>query len=289
MSKLSAARNAYRRGGARGLTESGRRYLAGVIYPGQMPSPPAPPRRKRPRSKATPAAAPIQESALTVGYEEAMAWFGGRDATYRRLAGAIAPYLDEGGVLFDVGANVGYFTKVVVEVTGFRGSAHLFEPLPHLNELCARTIADLSCRAELHEFGLGDADTTIELRVSPRGNLGWNTMVVEKTWDSMIPVDVPVRTFDGCGVTETPSVIKIDVEGAEHRVLTGMLDSLARWETKPVILCEIGWGQGHPEWEAELAAFDALAALGYRATTLEGDAVDVRELAQTSDVLFLPA
>lgn len=104
----------------------------------------------------------------------------------------------------------------------------------------------------------------------------------------MVPVDIAVARFDGLAITDVPDLVKIDVEGAEYRVLDGMLPSIALWSPLPVILCEIGWGSGHPEWPRELAAFDALRALGYETTLVNGDAVDVRDLRSTTDVLFIP-
>ena len=159
----------------------------------------------------------------------------------------MAPYLPTDGVLFDVGANVGFFTKVVVERTGFAGRAHLFEPVPNLARLCAETVAELPCDATIHHLGLSDADTNLEIFVSSDGNLGWNTIVEKKArGKGMVPVEIEVARFDGLAITDVPDLVKIDVEGAEYRVLGGMLPSFALWSPRPVILCEIGWGAGHP-------------------------------------------
>ena len=95
--------------------------------------------------------------------------------------------------------------------------------------------------------------------------------------------DVPAA-----GVAERPDFIKIDVEGAEYRVLRGMLGSLARWHPKPVILCEVGWGRRHPQFAEEVAAFDDLAALGYTLRTLDGAAIRIGDLAETTDILAHP-
>ncbi|MGO4662225.1 hypothetical protein AB4Z14_10175 [Terrabacter sp. 2TAF16] len=71
-------------------------------------------------------------------------------------------------------------------------------------------------------------------------------------------------------------------------MLAGMLPSIALWSPLPVILCEVGWGARHPEWPQELAALDALKALGHGTTLVNGDEVDVRDLRSTTDVLFIP-
>ena len=178
---------------------------------------------------------------------------------------------------------------MLAERTGFRGTVHLFEPVPNLATLCKQTLADVPYTAHVHEFGLSDADASIDIFVAADGNLGWNTMVADKATADMVASQIQVKAFNGAGITDIPSFIKIDVEGAEHRVFAGMIEALASWTKRPVILCAIGWGVNHPQWEEELAAFGDLAALGYRTVTLEGEPVDVTTLQKTSDVLFLPA
>jgi len=280
MPKVESVRSAIRDGGAPELVRRTRLWLAGQIYPGTMPAP------RKPRRKAAPD--PTQRSARSVDFAHAMAWFEGRRATYERLAAAVAPYVEPNGSFYDVGANIGYFTKILAETTDFRGSAHLFEPVPNLYGLCAETLKNVPYDVHVHPFGLGDTDQELEIFVSNQGNLGWNTMIAERATEGMSPVTIQVRTFDSSDVDDVPSLIKIDVEGAEYLVLRGLLPALTSWTRKPAILCEIGWGrEGHPHWEQELEVFDALAALGYRTCDLGGEPVDLRETSKTTDVLFI--
>ena len=119
-------------------------------------------------------------TAATVDLGRANEFFENRRTGYETLADSVAPYLPTDGVLFDVGANVGFFTKVLVERTGFSGRAHLFEPVPNLARLCDETAAELACDATVHHLGLSDTDTHLEIFVSSDGNLGWNTIVEAK-------------------------------------------------------------------------------------------------------------
>ena len=217
-----------------------------------------------------------------------MEWFARRRPGYLRLINAVRPYLAPEATIFDVGANIGYFTLVLAEETGFRGKAYLFEPVPNLAKLCRKTLESARFDAEICEYGLGDEDGEIDIYLAADGNLGWNTMIAKKASKGMMPVRIKVRKFDTCGIDAVPSFIKVDVEGAEYRVFRGMMGSLAKWPKKPVILCEIGWGTAHPEWNEELAVFDELVRLGYSTRTLEGAALDVRTIAKTTDILFLP-
>lgn len=285
MTKLDAARTAFKRGGAIELIKAGRRELARLIYPGALPTAntaPAP-------AKQTAAAMPTKKFAGTVGYDDAIAWFKPRTPTYVRLANAVRPYVDPNGLVLDVGANIGYFTKIFAGTLDFQGHVHLFEPVPHLAALCRQTTDQLPFKTTVHEFGLSDEDAEIEIYLDGAGNLGWNTIIAPKTNASMTPVRIQVRDYAAVGIDTTPSFVKIDVEGAEYKVLRGMLGAIERWSPRPAILCEVGWGQGHPAWQEELAVFDELSRLGYRAVDLDSQPIEVTGINKTTDIIFLPA
>lgn len=282
MRKLSIARSALDRGGLPELVVVVRKWVAKIAYPGPLPSPARP--ASAPKERAT----ARRHSAETVNHAQALAWFENRRPIYDRLAAAVAPFVDRTGVFLDVGANIGYFTKVLGEVTDFRGTVHLFEPIPNLAALCRETLRDVPFKANVHEYGLSDQDATVEIFTAADGNLGWNTTVAERASKGMKSSQIQVRGFETSGIESTPSFIKIDVEGAEHRVLKGMLAALERWSPRPTILCEIGWGQRHPAWAQELEAVRSLEKLGYRAYDLDHEPVNIDDLQSTTDVIFLP-
>ena len=284
MPTLSGVREAYSRGGLRavlsGAARWSRRGLSQALPDGRPTRPPG----------ASGEQHPAKLSALTVRHEDALGWFEHRRKTYERLVDAVGEYVPADGVVFDVGANIGFFTQVLVERTGFRGRVHLFEPVPNLADLCEQSASSLTCTATVHRLGLSDETGTVTIFIGSDGNLGWNTLVAERASQrAMTPVDITVSRFDELGIADRPDFVKIDVEGAEYRVLEGMLPAIGAWTTRPVILCEIGWGTSHPAWDAELAAFDRLVALGYTATHVDGRPVDLRALDRTTDIIFVPA
>ncbi|WP_344607384.1 FkbM family methyltransferase [Sporichthya brevicatena] len=243
-------------------------------------------RRDR-QAPAKPAA--VIPTATDVALDQAIAFFARRERTYEALANAVSPYLDRSGTVLDVGANIGYFVTTLERVLGFRGTAHLFEPVEHLAGLSEQYLASAGFAWTVYRVGLGDADVETEIHISANGNLGWNTLVSEQAQPDMRRQPVSIRRFDGLGIEERPSLIKIDVEGAEYRVLQGLLPSLEKWDPKPVILCEIGWGCHHPAWEEEVAMFRALEQIGYRTLNLAGEPVEVSNIDRTTDVLFVPS
>ena len=192
-------------------------------------------------------------------------------------------------MVLDVGANIGYFTKILSEVTNFRGTVHMFEPVPHLARIIDTTLRDANFDFQVHNIGLSDSPAELTLYVDLTGNLGWNTLVADKANEGMKEITISVQPFGSLNLKHVPTFIKIDVEGAEHHVIRGMIDAIAGYEPKPVILCEVGWGISHPQWEEELAAFAKLTDLGYRTTDLDGAPLDVTAINQTTDILFMPA
>ncbi|MCG8430061.1 MAG: FkbM family methyltransferase, partial [Candidatus Omnitrophica bacterium] len=225
-----------------------------------------------------------KHSPLTVSHLEAMRWFVRRKDRFERLITAVGHYIRKDSVIFDIGANIGYFSLLLTEKFPFSGSVYLFEPVPHLAQLCRITFRNSAFRAAVLNFGLSDQDADENIFIANDGNLGWNTLISSMTRPGMTKVPVKLKAFATCGVDVIPSFIKVDVEGAEYRVLGGMLDALRRWDPLPVILCEVGFGKNHPAWEEEIRVFMEMEHLGYRMCDLDGVPVDVQGLNETTDV-----
>ncbi len=227
-------------------------------------------------------------SPLTVTHKEAMQWFEHRKDGYDRLITAVCPYVSNDAIIFDIGANIGYFTLLLIERLNFKGSAYLFEPVPHLAELCKKTFRNVPFGVTVFDFGLSNRDTEEDIFIAGNGNLGWNTLVSQMTTSDMTKIRIRLKTFDACGIEVTPSFIKVDVEGAEYKVFRGMLGSLRKWHPLPVVLCEVGWGHSHPAWEEELSILMEMKRIGYTICDLDGLPIDENNLQGTTDVLFIP-
>ena len=145
-----------------------------------------------------------------------------------------------------------------------------------------------SYEAQVFNYGLSDEDSEVDIFVASNGNLGWNTIVQSKTSEDMEKVRIKLKQFEKCNIDATPTFIKIDVEGAEYLVLRGMLDSFRKWDSLPAILCEVGWGTSHPQWDEELQVFEELKKIGYSICDLTGAEIDVNSLTSTTDILLIP-
>lgn len=213
-------------------------------------------------------------------FEQLKAWDNHLEPGTQEVTDQVLPYLPIGGVLIDVGANCGLFSEQILREKNV--TSYLFEPVPRYARYCAYKFRD-HANITVENLALADESGTLTLYVDS-ANLGWNTLVAAQRTSEMHEVNVAAQTFDSYadekGITHI-DVIKIDVEGAEFRVLKGMRRTIARLARKPVIICEVGWGpNGHPQWDQEVEAFEWLFANGYQRCDYA--------VTHTSDVLFLP-
>lgn len=141
------------------------------------------------------------------------------------------------GVAIDAGANFGNHTLWLAAICGLRVEA--FEPIQH--HVLARNVARnrMEDRVGVHPVALGEYEGTAQH--TDKGVL--------------IPAGgkLPVVTLDGFGFDDV-SVMKVDVEGWEYRVLAGATDTISR--CRPVIYAET-WGQNeHDRIAAVLEPLD---------------------------------
>jgi FkbM family methyltransferase len=164
-------------------------------------------------------------------------------------------------VVYDIGANVGFFTVIAARLVGPAGAVIAFEPLPETAGAARRNM-DLNGFSHV---------TVLTNAAGKRGGTGKLELRDESTWARLADasstgptVDVEVVAIDDlveAGVIRPPDFAKIDVEGAELDVIEGMRRTIAAH--RPVILCEM---------HGRNAAFAALmASLGYTVRSLESD------------------
>jgi FkbM family methyltransferase len=193
-----------------------------------------------------------------------------------------------GDTVIDVGANVGYLAAVAAALVGPDGSVHAFEPEPRLHA----ELADLARRNPRYGIvanacALGAEHGEATLAVSG-DNIGWNTLVPEFMAAPRETHRVEVIPFDEYadrhGLARV-SFVKIDTEGFEYQVLSGMRRFLAR--ERPVIHCEIA-PTAFPRLGIDSTGFAALLdELGYDVTDRRRP-VAIAGLTRTSDAVLLP-
>ncbi len=168
-------------------------------------------------------------------------------------------------VFVDVGANLGYFSlRVTTEYPDVQTLA--FEPNSSLASLFRKSAAlnGAEERIQIEEMGLSDEDGSCSLLVDPLHS-GLSRITQETTTDpssSQIRMDTWDEWIQKNPISLPVSVVKVDVEGAEMKVLRGMRDWLTKHRPMLVVeandnnLSKYGSSQG------ELALF--VKDLGYK-------------------------
>ena len=193
---------------------------------------------------------------------------------------AMRRHLGAGGVVYDVGANVGFFSMLGARLVGPAGRVYAIEPVPH-NAAAVRANAALNGFANVAvlERAAGPASGREELLVVE--DLSWSHLAScgdHPQAEHAVEVDVvALDELVASGELDPPTLVKIDVEGSEADVLSGLRETLV--QHRPVVVCELH------DTNAEVA--DALDELGYETRSLEGPEA-VRDAPPNVHVIALP-
>jgi FkbM family methyltransferase len=155
-------------------------------------------------------------------------------------------YLQPGMTFVDAGANEGIYTVFAAKRVGAHGTVWAFEPSQReLDRLRANVdLNALPDRANVRLFpvALADRNGSAELTIAGFENAGHNTLGAF-AYEGIATVEkqtVDLRRLDDLVAENPPAridVIKMDVEGAELKLLTGAVSTLRQY--RPVVLLEV--------------------------------------------------
>jgi FkbM family methyltransferase len=212
---------------------------------------------------------PILQGALrgkkwVVGSGEHGYWLGSYEMN-KRLA--FENTVKPGSVVYDIGANVGYFTLLAAVLAGEMGKVYAFEPLPRnidflrkhisLNKLTNVEVIEAAVSDHMGQalFDLG-ASTAMG-HLSETGGLHVQ----------MVSLDQMIENED----LAAPDVMKIDVEGAEHDVLHGAENLIEN--ARPILFLDTHQREAHRK------TLEFLQNHNYQIDILDGKSIqETREL-----------
>jgi FkbM family methyltransferase len=169
----------------------------------------------------------------------------------------------------DVGANVGYLLAAMVD--GCPDGRHIaFEPVAELAGRLKRRFPDVDVRAQAVAETAGRTVFTVVPRRPSRSGI---SATLDLSLDAEVEeVEVEVVTLDGAlPETYRPTLVKIDVEGAELETLLGARRVLT--QHRPILAIEHQYGR-HPDPARTERIFEVLTDLGYQLRTMSGTTLD---------------
>lgn len=174
----------------------------------------------------------------------------------------VQSYLSDGGVFVDVGANRGIHTLFAAKFLHTRGRVYSFEPNPAAYRVLeAHVTMNGITNCETFHMGLADADGTLSLATPAQSVLAsFREVAGEKHTEVAVRRLAAVLDAATC---DGPVLVKIDVEGFEHKVVQGMAELLDNPELG--VICEITDTWLRETGSSAGALFEMMRAKGFRA------------------------
>lgn len=171
----------------------------------------------------------------------------------------------------DIGANEGGYTASMLE-HGME-KVHAFEPVPNMAAKLQNRFRN-DPRVFCNAVGVSDYPGRLEgvtvLEAWTLGKPGLGGLSVCPDYKNTPPFSVDLVTIDDYLAGTPVGVIKLDVDGYEHKVLAGAHRTLNRW--RPPILCEFSCYIAKVSGSSE-AFVRMITHLKYVTVTADGSAV----------------
>jgi FkbM family methyltransferase len=143
--------------------------------------------------------------------------------------------LPQGGVVWDVGANVGLVSAYLSRSAKRPSAIHAFEPVPAPRHTLQSLFAENPI-VRVHPVGLGARDETLTIQFCPSSS-SLNSLKRSLPGGESIAVEIRRGdSFRAQSGLATPHVLKVDVEGFEPEVFTGLAETIA--SARPAIFYE---------------------------------------------------
>lgn len=145
-------------------------------------------------------------------------------------------YVNPGDNVLDIGANIGVHTLNLSKMVDTKGKVYAFEPIPFLREKLNLNInINRFKNINVIPFALSDDNYVIKTAFSQNGNNG--TFFIQNDDSGETEINC-VKGDDWANQKQITNLrlIKIDVEGFEYKVLTGLKNTIQKF--KPILFFE---------------------------------------------------
>ncbi len=205
-----------------------------------------------------------------------------------RLAKFLINRLNTGDTFLDVGAHYGYYTLLSSTLVGEAGQVHAFEASPTTYNILKKNTENIA-NIDIHNLAVSDEIAELKFYEFPNLYSEYNTLdkeqfEKEEWFFKYNPKQINIKSIildeylSSRGLT--PNIIKIDVEGAENKVINGLRKHLT--ENSPMIAMEYlsdeRGNKGHQ------GAEKTLNSLGYKSFVID-DTGNLKQIEQISEYL----
>ncbi|MFZ3137577.1 MAG: FkbM family methyltransferase [Thermodesulfovibrionales bacterium] len=196
--------------------------------------------------------------------------------------------ITSGDCVIDIGANIGWYTKILSELVGSKGRVFSIEPIPSTFNLLAYFVNKFKLNnVHLSNFSISDKDGEVLMEIPMYESGGKNyyqAKIVKENQNNNNFMDkfiIQAKSLDSF-FSRSPNkidFIKCDVEGHELSVVRGAVKLIAK--SKPAWLIEIN---SNPDLEGtdSFILFNIMKKYGYKAFYFDGNKLEERLKNNTS-------
>jgi FkbM family methyltransferase len=198
----------------------------------------------------------VTKYSLLLKFPRLYAWLSAKRSSVNYEKNLYLRSIRKGDVVFDVGANIGYYSVLFSKLCGKHGFVHCFEPVTETFQLLLHSLLK-SNNAKANNLAAGDSEGMMEISYDPEDSekaslLGESTATSSMRTVKVLPLDTYARDVK----LKRLDFLKCDVEGFELNALKGMKETLAIH--RPQISLEVTL----PD-EQRIELFELLEGLGY--------------------------
>lgn len=171
------------------------------------------------------------------GLSRTLILFGQRELEHKYM---LESYLKPGMSVLDIGANIGYYSLIELNLIGKNGTLIAVEPMRENIELLRKNLSlNNYNNIEIHEAAISNNNSINEIYVSEMSNLntfhnkGTGTEFLTGERRKVITRTVPMILND-----RKIDLIRMDVEGHEIEVIQGMINDIESNKLSPAIIFE---------------------------------------------------
>jgi FkbM family methyltransferase len=193
------------------------------------------------------------------------------------LTAWIARRLKPGDLFIDIGANIGYFSLLASRLVGKSGQVVAIEPSAPTFALLRRNLDRNEARnVRAVNVAVSDCEEELQLFLHPGNDSGRTTVVRSWADKRKFVASSPVRALPleailQRGEIEAARLIKIDVEGYEDHVLSGLLRLLPFCRRDAEIIVEVNPSILADQGRTSADLLSGFESLGFNLYEIEND------------------